>query len=255
MKNSRNSYEFFLSELFTGDEPEIGYIIELMRAAGHIKEIQKILRFTSAPDSLDEDEAWEYENLEYELGIESLQIFLFNISAAQLREALKLFHNFTKLSFYAELKNDFNEEQNNVASILENYVNEFDNKKGLLYHILIPLRNKVFHYDEKTPIEWVKRVIADEKFEKPRVHSISIDEFEFGPGLEYDDHLFSNYLFWGGGQSCDSLMKAIVEIREIHKNFLEFVKAMSEILMIRAELPSDRPFGWELEYRYGFKKR
>ena len=58
MKNSRNSYKFFLSELFKGDEQEIGYIIELMRAAGHIKEIQNFFLFISTPDSIDGDEAW-----------------------------------------------------------------------------------------------------------------------------------------------------------------------------------------------------
>jgi hypothetical protein len=250
MENHKKSYEFFLSELFKGDEPELGYIIELMRAAGHIHEIQKLLFFVSTPDSPDED-----ETLEYEVELESLRVFLFNVTAAQLREALKLFHKFTKLPFYGELKDDFNEEQKITVSALENYVNEFEHKKGLLYNILKPLRDKVFHYDEKEATEWGKRIIADEKHEKPRVHSISMDKFEFGPGLEYDNDLFSKYLFWGGGeQARDSLMKAQIEIWKIHKYFLDFVKIMSEILMKRAKIHSDRPFGWILKYRYGFKR-
>ena len=118
MENHKKSYEFFLSELFKGDEPELGYIIELMRAAGHINEIQKLLSFVSTPDSTDEDEI-----LEYEVELESLRVYLFNVTAAQLREALKLFHKFTKLPFYDELRDDFNEEQKITVSALENYVN------------------------------------------------------------------------------------------------------------------------------------
>ncbi|MCZ7380648.1 MAG: hypothetical protein O8C64_03610 [Candidatus Methanoperedens sp.] len=248
MKKNKKSYEFFLSELFTGSEPELGYIIELMRAAGHIKEIQNILMMTSPPDSMDEDDA-----MIYEIEHESLRIFLFNISAAQLRESLLLFHHFRELSFYVELKNDFNDEQKNTAKVLEDYVNEYDHKKGLLYNILRPLRNKVFHYDHKEALEWGKGVIDDEKDEKPRVHYISNQKFEFGPGLEYDSYLFSKYLFWGE-QGAESIMKAQMEIWQIHQHFLDFVRVMSEILMKRAKIPSNRPSDWFMKYRYGYKK-
>ncbi|MCK4796419.1 MAG: hypothetical protein KAT05_03505 [Spirochaetes bacterium] len=248
MKINKKSYEFFLSELFTGSEPEFGYIIELMRASGHITEIQKILFMISPPDSMDEDEV-----MEYEVEIESLLIFMFNISAAQLREVLLLFHNFRKLSFYAELKNDFNEEQKITAKVLEDYVNEYDDKKGLLYKILRPLRNKVFHYGQKEALEWGKNVMNNEKDEKPGNHYVSLDKFVFGPGLEYDSHLFSKYLFLGE-QGVDSLMKAQIEIWQIHQHFLDFVRAMSEVLMKRAKIPSNRPFDWILKYRYGYKR-
>lgn len=245
---AKNSYEFFLSELFAGDEPELGYIVELMRAAGHIKEIQKILIISSPPDTQDEDEA-----IRQEVKLESLRIFMFNISAAQLREVLLLFHKFRKLPFYAELKKDFNEKQKRTAAILENYVDEYDNKKGLLHDILRPLRNKVFHYDEEEALEWGKKVMADEKYEKPRTHHISTKNFEFGPGLEYDNDLFLKHLIWGQGPA--SMMKAQIEIWEIHKHFLDFVKAMSETLMKRAKIPRNRPDGWFMEYRYGFKRK
>lgn len=248
MKNNEKSYEFFLSELFTGNESELGYIIELMRAAGHIKEIQKILLMTSPPDSMDEDEA-----IKYEVELESLRIFLFNVSAAQLREVLLLFHLFRELSFYAELKNDFNEEQKITAKVLEGYVNEYDNKKGLLYNILRPLRNKVFHYDQKEALEWGKRAIDNEKDEKPISHYIANEKFVFGLGLEYDNDLFLKYLFWGM-QNAESIMKAQIEIWQIHQHFLNFVGAMSEILMKRAKIPSNRPFDWFMKYRYGYKR-
>lgn len=248
MKN-RNSYEFFFSELFSGDEPELGYIVELMRIAGHIKEFQRILSSFSTPDDLDEFEA---AILETEL--EPLNIFIFNFAAAQLRESLKLFAKFMKLPFYIELNDDFNNEQKIMATTLENYVNEFNQKKGLLYETLIPLRNKMYHYNEKEASKWVKNVIEIEKDEKPNFQTISFERLEFGPGLRYDDDIFSKYLFWGN-QGFDTLLKAQKEIWEINQHLLDFVISMSEILMKRGNIPSDRPFDWFMEYFYGYKKR
>ena len=170
----RNSYEFFFSELFTGNEPELGYIIELMRISGHIKEVKRILLMTSTPDSLDEIEA-----IKFETEFEALKIFLFNFAAAQLRESLKLFHKFMQLPFYNGLKEDFTDEQNIIATTLENYVNEFSLKKGLLYDTLLPLRNKMFHYDENEALKWAKEAIENEKHEKPNYQTISID-LKFG---------------------------------------------------------------------------
>ena len=249
MKNNNKSYEFFLSELFIGSESELGYITELMRAAGHMKEIHKILFMISKPDSIDEDDA-----MKHEIEFESLRIFVFNITAAQLREALKLFHEFTKLPFYDELKKNFDKKDVKTITILENYINEYNEKKGLLYTILIPLRNRVFHYDFKKANEWCRNLISNEKDEKPRSHYISIDKFVFGPGLEYDSNLFSKYLFWGV-YGAESIMKAQMEIWQIHEYFLNFVGAMSEVLMKRAEIPSNRPFGWIMKYRYGYKRK
>ena len=247
--NNRNSYEFFFSELFSGDEPELGYIVELMRIAGHIKEFQRILSSFSTPDDLDEFEA---AILETEL--EPLNIFIFNFAAAQLRESLKLFHKFMQLPFYNGLKEDFTEEQNIIAATLENYVNEFSLKKGLLHDTLLPLRNKMFHYDENEALKWAKEAIENEKHEKPNNQTISIDRLEFGPGHQYDNHLFSKYLFWGK-QGFDTLLKAQKEIWEINQHLLDFVISMSEILMKRGNIPSDRPFDWFMEYFYGYKKR
>lgn len=249
MKNNEKSYEFFLSELFTGSEPELGYITELMRAAGHMKEVQKILFMISTPDSIDEDVA-----MKHDVEFESLRILIFNISAAQLREALKLFHNFSKLPFYAELKNDFNKKDVKTITILETYTNEFDEKKGLLYTILKPLRDMVFHYDPNKANEWCRNLIYCEKDERPRSHNISLDKFVFGPGLEYDSDLFSKYLFWGN-QGAESLMKVQMEIWQIHEDFLNFVGVMSEVLMKRAKIPPNRPFDWNMKYRYGYKRK
>jgi hypothetical protein len=49
-------------------------------------------------------------------------------------------------------------------------------------------------------------------------------------------------------------MKAQMEIWQIHQHFLNFIVAMSEVLMKRAKIPSDRPFDWIMKYRYGYKR-
>ena len=247
MKN-RNSYEFFFSELFSGDELELGYTVELMRIASHIKVFHRILSSFSIPDDLDENEA-----VMLEIELEPLQIFIFNFAAAQLRESLKLFGKFMKLPFYLELKDDFDNEQKIMVTILENYANEFNEKKGLLYKTLIPLRNKIYHYDAKGASEWVKYVMETEKDEKPNFQTISIDRLDFGPGHQYDNHLFSKYLFWGN-QGFDTLLKTQKEIWEINQHLLDFVISITEILMKRGNIPSDRPHDWFMDYFYGYKK-
>ena len=49
LKNNTQEYQFFLSELFRGDEEELGYIVELMRFADHIRDIRRLLLLLS-PD-------------------------------------------------------------------------------------------------------------------------------------------------------------------------------------------------------------
>ena len=95
MENHKKLYEFFLSELFKGDEPELGYIIELMRAAGHINEIQKLLFFVSTPDSPDEDEALEYE-------VELVSCQACNVA----RNITYVFHNQSGMIEYEEIYRD-----------------------------------------------------------------------------------------------------------------------------------------------------
>ena len=144
MEGTRNTYKFFLSELSLNENSEVGYIIELMRTINHIKEINRLSMLLSTPDSLDEDEA-DY----FDIAVDSTRTFVFNLTAAQLREALKLFHDFSKTAIYNDYRNNATPGQLEVISYLENYVNEFSHKKGLLYENLKPLRDKVFHYDAK----------------------------------------------------------------------------------------------------------
>jgi hypothetical protein len=248
-KKKKKSFDFYLSEIFNGHEPELGYIIELMRAAGHLREVQRISLMIESPKSVS-----DMDRMIWDAEVESLRIFILNISAAQTREALKLFYDFSALPFYAELKNDFSEEQNITANILEKFVNEFSEKKGLLHNTLKPLRDRVFHYDERDASIWGKFILDNEKEVKPRHHNISIDKMGFGLGSEYDQYLFSKYLFWGE-QDSGTPLQALAKLTHIDKCFLDFVVALSEVLMKRAGIPLNRRFDWVQPHRYGFKSQ
>lgn len=243
MINQGKSYEFFLSELFEEDDVEVGYIIEMMRAANHIREVIEILFYMGPPEDSDE---WEEEVFNAEM--ESKHILLYNLHASHLREALKLYGKFMKLPFYSELIKSFNLNQKKIANELEKYVNEFDEKKGVLYDVLIPLRNSIFHYDHKEALKWVKDKMDEEKDEKPNHHYISLEKKEFGPGLEYNNELFSKYVF---GRIMDIHLPEIIELNNL---FLEYVAAMSEVLLSQAGIPDDRERGWFMKYMYGFKR-
>lgn len=248
MVHSGNSYEFFLSELSLNDNAELGYIIELMRAANHMKETNQLLYLLSNLNQLDEDEP-AYLDVE----VDSTRVFLFNMSAAQLREALHLFHKLSKLQIYNDFKKGVTSEQIIVVSRLEEYVNEFEQKKGLLYETLIPLRNKVFHYDAKAASEWGKQRTETEKYEKPPYYKISFEALEFGLGIEYDEYLFGKYLFIGVN-GFNSILSAQKQIYEIHNLFILFLQFIVDYLMKRSNVPMNREFGWSLEHMYGFHK-
>jgi hypothetical protein len=238
-------YEFFLSEIFNGEEEELGYIIELMRVASHIKELKKILVLTFPQESVD-----EFESLKQQIKNESMQILLFNISASHIREALKLFGGLRRTSFYKELIKDFDLRQQDIAKTLEGYADEFTGERGLLYDTLKPLRDITFHYDQKQAKTWAKERIDEEKEEKPEHHSICLDNMDFQLGSEYEEQIYAKFL--GVGKDF-SLMKAQVQVFEIQEKFIDFVKAMSEVLMRRAKIPACRKPGWYLKYQYGFK--
>ncbi|TGC09447.1 hypothetical protein [Methanolobus halotolerans] len=248
MEDTRNTYEFFLSELSLNENSEVGYLIELMRAINHIKEINRLSMLLSTPDSLDEDEA-DY----FDIMVDSTRTFVFNLTAAQLREALKLFHSFTKTSMYTDFRKNATTEQVKVISSLEEYVNEFTHKRGLLYETLKPLRDKVFHYDAKAASEWGLQKMEEEKDEKPPYYSVSLEKLEFGLGNEYDTHLFSKYLVFGT-KGLYSLMEAQRQVYEINNLLVILTNYFVDFLMAKSNIPSNRDFTWALKYRYGFRK-
>jgi hypothetical protein len=246
-KTPKVEYEFFLGELFQSSDEFSGYIVELMRSAGHVHDFQKLFELLAPADSEDFDEvARDIED-------DSLRVLVLNFSASQLRESLKLFSQFSKLSAYSELQKKWPKEQAECARRLMVCVEEFDNRAGLLYSVLKPLRDKTFHYKPEAAREWLRDRLANERQPKPPISLARPAQYYFGPGHDYDEALYSRHLFWGE-EHAESLLRAQSEVWSIQREFLRFVRMLTETLLETANISSGRGLDWCLRHRYGFKR-
>lgn len=241
----KSQFEFFLGEIAWPSDEAKGYIVELMRSVGHIKDFQKLFTSLAAPETDDFDE------IAHDLQHDSLRILILNFAASQLRESLKLFSKFSKLKCFPGLREQWSEEQRQNAQHLSDVVSQFDSGSGLLYSILKPLRDKTFHYDPIAAQEWVGQRMEQEHEPKPPISRIDLQVLAFGPGTDYDESIYSKHLFWSG--EAGSLLAAQTEVWRLQVNLLDFVQALTEGLMKKSNVPGGRAFDWPLKYRYGFK--
>lgn len=241
------SYHFFLSELKNISDKDLSYIIELMRAAQHTKDFQKLMiMIKMIPEGLG-----EYEQDIYWVNNDSLITLVLNISAAQLRESLKLFWNFSKTSFFKEIYEILSEDKRKDVDLLKALNDEYSKKKGFICDVLGNVRNLMFHYLPDKSIYWIKEMKEMELEEKPSYQSVNLEAFDFGPGAEYDREIYSKYLFWGDDGS-NSLMKYQKKVWDTQSNFLNSVKNLVEAILIKEKIPK-RKYGWSTEYFYGYK--
>ena len=237
------NYNFFLSEIFNENNKELGQIIELMRAAEHIKHITTILLLIPKDDITNEEQEIYYEGL---------TIFTFNLAASQLRETLKLLDKFMKSDFFQNIKEYFDDRGQKAINYLEIAI-DFKDEDGLLKKILKPLRDATFHYDFSKAQEWGKMRMERETQEKPPISNLvlsdQITNTYLGPGADLDNSLYQEHWVFGR----DGLFEAQQEIIQCQQNFIYFVRALCEILMEHAKINSERPFDFFQQYRYGYK--
>lgn len=244
MPADNKKYEFVLSEISWPSEEAAGFIIELMRSAGHIKDFQKLFGALTPPETDDLDE------LEDDLKNDSLRILAMNFAASQLRESLRLFSDFSKLPSYVQLQEGWSDDQKRNARLLSDCVGQFDTGTGLLRSNLKPLRDMTFHYKPSAAQEWVRLRMEQEKDEKPPASDINLETQRFGPGLDYDESLYSQHLFWG---AAGSLLAVQAEVWNMQAYFLGFVQALTETLLKKSNVAPGREFNWSSKHRYGFK--
>lgn len=230
---------FFLSEFDKIEEKDLACVIELMRAANHIRYMM-VLNETIPMEDEDVTEK------------ESIFIMLLSISASQLREALKLFGDFTKTELFKKINKKFSTKEREMFDNLIGVVDNFGNEGNIISDILKPLRDSTFHYCPKKAKEWIKQQKEEESQEKPHYYTVNLDKRVFGPGLWYDDYLYRRFLFFGSHYP-DNIMKTQEEVWELQFKFIEAVKIITKHLLIEEEIPS-REFGWFNKYSYGFKK-
>lgn len=243
--SNKDNYEFFLSEIAWPSDEAAGYIVELMRSASHIKDFQKLFAALAPPETDD------FDDLERDLQQDSLRILVMNFAASQLRESLKLFSDFAKVPGYTQLQETWSEKQKRSAQHLGDCVNQFATGSGLLHSILKPLRDKTFHYKPAAAQEWVRLRMEQERDHKPPVSYVHLGEQSFGPGMAFDESLYSQHLFWKDHEP-GGLLAAQTEVWNLQMVFLDFVQALTETLLKNSKIPGGRECTWVLRYRNGF---
>ena len=237
------NYSFFLSEIFNKKDENLGQIIELMRAAEHIKHITTILLLIPKDNSTDEEQ---------EMCFEGLIIFSLNLAASQLRETLKLLDKFIKSEFFQSIKECFDDRGQKALNYLEIAI-DFKDENGLLKKILKPLRDATFHYDFSKAQEWGKMRMERESQENPPISNLilsdQITNSFLSPGSDFDKSLYQEHWVFGR----DGLFEAKKEIIQCQQNFIYFVRSLCEILMDQAKINNERPFDFFEQYRYGYK--
>ncbi|MHB2027028.1 MAG: hypothetical protein ACYCPQ_10430 [Elusimicrobiota bacterium] len=218
-----------------------------MRSASHIQDFWKLFAALSPPETDDFDE------IARDLQNDSLRILVMNFAASQLRESLKLFATFARSTAFDRMLIRWPKKQKEFVRQLNACVSQFDQKTGLLYSILKPLRDKTFHYDPTAAKKWAEQRMKSEREPKPPFVLVDLDAHLFGPGIKYDESMYLQYLFWNERPS-ESLLKAQIEVWNLQLAFLDFVETLTESLMRESGVPTERKFGWILQYRYGFKR-
>jgi len=239
------SYHFFLSELKNISDENLSYLIELMRASQHIKDIQKLI-IKMNPKELNED-----DEVVYWVENDSLIILVLNISAAQLRESLKLFWKFTETKFFKEIYKVLSKDNKKDIDVLKTLNDEYSQKKGFIWDVLEHVRNSMFHYLPDKSIFWIKKMKEMELDRKPPYQSVNLERFDFGPGKEYDKEIYSKYLLWGDDE-FNTLMKSQKKVFDTQLNFLSSVKNIIEAIIIKEKIPK-RKQGWFMKFFHGYK--
>lgn len=134
---------------------------------------------------------------------------------------------------------------------LEVVVNTFKMPGNCIREVLKPLRDIVFHYDNKKATEWAEQRMEDEKGRKPPIMYMDLVKSEFGPGIEYNEHIFSNSLFMHPSARMMFFQNQQIT-QDLQERYLGFVKALSKYLLKRAKIKK-REFDWFMQYMYGFR--
>lgn len=247
LENNQEIYHFFLSELKGLSDKDVAYLTEIARASQHMKDIHKMtLGVGVNEDTLSEGEKmlfWHYND--------SLITLLFNISAAQLREALKLFLDFSHTSAFEKICKNIPANKSRSIKKIISLGNQYEQGVGLIREVLIPIRNLMFHYEPKKAVGWVREVKKLEGDRKPQWQSVKVESYDFTMGKQYDSSIYSNYLFFGLG-GMDSFMKVQKEVWDIQMAFLDASGLVIEEVLRMEKIP-ERKWGWFMDFFHGYK--
>lgn len=218
-------YRFLISELKNCNEADICFIIEIMRSTEHAKSFVEMMNERAmVKQALNESEEFPEA--------QPSDIFLTNLMLAQFREALKLFGQFSKRDIYKLFYDSLSDEQRSNVDPIAHAVDEFEKKTGIIYDILKPHRDRVFHYDTKKVTEWISEIRQYEKANPPFIQSLDPEKFDFYMGVEYDIFLHTNSLSNDVEQDNEpSAAMGRNEIFDLQHHFLHFAVDLGMFLM------------------------
>jgi hypothetical protein len=247
---------FFLSELNTINEYELALIIELMRASEHIKNFRHLMSMmSSGSDAQPNDEEFD-EEVNRQLEVEGPLTMVLNMSAAQFREALQIFRAFSETSFFKTIHSKVQGDDLIEIDLLLRLNSEFKEKRGLVYDVLYPLRNLVFHYhtekQKNSAVDWIRRCKELELQRKPNYQNLDLDDFDFSTGLDFDRTIYSDYLFHGR----DRIGGMFEWQKLIWTSQIAFIRATRTIIkeMLSIEGIPPRNINWATQYSRGYIK-
>lgn len=225
------TYRFLLKDLKTCNDEDLTYIIELMRVAEHVKAFMKLFQLHLAIAQEESDEDIFFAQMD------SSHILMLNMMGAQLREAVKVFWKFSEKPLHKRLKESLSEEQNKTVDYLEQILKDFNEKKGILYTVLKPHRDKVFHYDPEQVKPWLNEIKESENDRKPFIQSVSPDALDFYVGAEYDSYIYSRSFFINPDdippeqQGKPNIFEGQNEVFQIQHALLHYVEYLTRFIL------------------------
>ncbi len=242
---SKIDYQFYLSEI-KYDNEDLGYFVELTRVVDHIQQTRDLLSFTDT-ELIDNEDV----QIELEAKYDRIRTYLFIISAAQLRESLKLIGKFFKSKFYALIELELSQNSKELVKYFKKIMQDYDEKKGILTDILIPIRNKIFHFDTKSAEKWVDEIKNQELQRKPHFQSLNLNPLNMNLGIEYNNTIYANNLVYNKG--IKSFLASQREVWAIEEKLGAFVKSIIAIVMSKSDIEKHRKPDWFMKYWHGYR--
>jgi len=223
-------YKFHLSEIFSSNDKDIGFFVELLRAAEHMKNHYTFMLLIPQEDINDI----------YGINWDSLRLYYMNLSASQLREVFRLLGDLSKKNSFKETINELSERGQSALKYLQKMNTDFENKTGFIKKVLAPYRNRVFHYDEDEAKKWGQERIEIERRSKYIHSSIILSDqiisSNYGLGSKFDENLLVKYVYFG----TEKPFEALEIIKRCQEEYFYFVRAICEVIMKKHNINSDR---------------
>lgn len=239
------NFRFFLSEIFKENDKELGFFIELVRAAEHIKNLYILLMRIPSEDIIDEIQGIHWD---------SVRLFIMNIAVSQLSEVFKFLGRLEETVLFNEIRNDLSKRGKKALVFLQEKSKDFMNDDSFIRKVLKPMRNITYHYDPNQAFNWGKERMKMETIRKPHYTTIILSDQTmrsfYGPGFEFDENILYKYMIMG----LNEPFKAQQEIIHCQEHYLYFVRSFCNVLLKKNKITPDRTNDDFFKFWHGYKR-